>query len=431
MLRLLLVSALTLQQPAAPPPAPSLDSGQALRVYLDCALCDFDYFRTQITYVDWVRDHHDAQVDILVSTQGTGSGGTEYTVELIGQMDNEGETDTLRWDAPPAASDQQVREGLVHTVKLGLVRFVARTPLAARLDVSMLAPPPGGPGGAAGGRHPHDPWNYWVFRVSTTGSLSAEAAYRSYSIYTTLSANRVTDRWKVSLSVNQNNSESRSQITDTSWYVSDSHSDGFSGLVVRSLGGHWSAGLQAGANSSTYYNRDWQVSAGPAIEYDIWPYSESTRRLLRINYSVSAEHDDYHDLTVYGVTVETLAKHALEADLTSVRRWGSINASVTGTQYLKDLRLYDVGAYGGLTLNLVKGLSFSASVFYSYIRDQLYLPAVGATQQEILVRQIQLPTTYSVSTYFGLSYTFGSIFNNIVNPRFGNAGGGPTMIISF
>jgi hypothetical protein len=30
---------------------------------------------------------------------------------------------------------------------------------------------------------------------------------------------------------------------------------------------------------------------------------------------------------------------------------------------------------------------------------------------------------------FGLSYTFGSIFTNVVNPRFGSTGGGMSVII--
>ena len=36
----------------------------ALRVFLDCpdAFCDFDYYRTEITFVNWVRDRQFAQV---------------------------------------------------------------------------------------------------------------------------------------------------------------------------------------------------------------------------------------------------------------------------------------------------------------------------------------------------------------------------------
>lgn len=57
-------------------------------------------------------------------------------------------------------------------------------------------------------------------------------------------------------------------------------------------------------------------------------------------------------------------------------------------------------------------------------RDQIYLPKAGATTEEILVRQRQLATSYRYSMTFGITYSFGSIFNNVVNPRFGGGGGG-------
>ena len=46
-----------------------------------------------------------------------------------------------------------------------------------------------------------------------------------------------------------------------------------------------------------------------------------------------------------------------------------------------------------------------------------------ATTEEILVRQRELATGYQYEIGFGISYSFGSIFNNVVNPRFRNVGG--------
>ena len=430
MLHLLLAAALSVQEPQQPPPLPPQDSTpEALHVYLDCGLCDLDFLRTEITFVNWVRDRHDAQVYLLVTTQGTGAGGTEYTLTFIGQQQFEGRADTLRYVSRPAEPDDAVRHGLAQRMALGLARYVAQTPLAEEVEVRRR-PPAGGPGGPPGPRAgQHDPWNYWVFRLSGMVSLQGEASYKYSDFYQTLSANRITDRWKVNLSLSEDNATTKYQTTDTSWYVNKAHSLYYSGLFVRSLGAHWSAGVRTGASSSTYYNRNYRVSAGPAIEYDPWPYSESTRRLLRINYSLSLEHDSYDTMTVYQKTAQTLPSHSLEVALTSIQRWGTLNLSLTGTEYLHDLRLWDYGVYAGFNLNLVRGLSFSGYVNYSRIHDQLYLPASNATPEQILARQIQLPTNYSYYTFFGLSYTFGSIYNNIVNPRFGGSGGS-TMTIS-
>jgi hypothetical protein len=66
---------------------------------------------------------------------------------------------------------------------------------------------------------------------------------------------------------------------------------------------------------------------------------------------------------------------------------------------------------------------------YGWIRDQLYLPGGDYTEAEILLRQRAVATSFSYFTSFGVSYRFGSIFNNVVNPRFGGGGGGGMMII--
>jgi len=46
----------------------------------------------------------------------------------------------------------------------------------------------------------------------------------------------------------------------------------------------------------------------------------------------------------------------------------------------------------------------------------------GATTEEILLHRKELETQYQYYISFGLSYTFGSIYNNVVNPRFGSGG---------
>jgi hypothetical protein len=45
-----------------------------------------------------------------------------------------------------------------------------------------------------------------------------------------------------------------------------------------------------------------------------------------------------------------------------------------------------------------------------------------------LLRRKQLETSYNYYAYVGISYSFGSIFNNAVNPRFGSSGGGGMSI---
>jgi hypothetical protein len=88
---------------------------------------------------------------------------------------------------------------------------------------------------------------------------------------------------------------------------------------------------------------------------------------------------------------------------------------------------YNLGVFGSARVRLFRGLSFNTFASYNRIRDQIDLPAEGATKEEILLQSTQLPTGYSYHINFGFTYRFGSIFNNVVNPRMG--GGGGDMII--
>jgi hypothetical protein len=47
---------------------------------------------------------------------------------------------------------------------------------------------------------------------------------------------------------------------------------------------------------------------------------------------------------------------------------------------------------------------------------------MGASLEDVLLMRKQLATSYEYYFSIGLSYTFGSIYSNVVNPRFGSGG---------
>jgi hypothetical protein len=99
--------------------------------------------------------------------------------------------------------------------------------------------------------------------------------------------------------------------------------------------------------------------------------------------------------------------------------WGSIDVGVTGTGYLNDRSKYRADSFSELSIKLFKGFNFRVFGAYSIIRDQFALAKKNFTPEEILTRQFQRGTTFRYFGNVGLSYTFGSIFNNVVNPRMG------------
>jgi len=66
---------------------------------------------------------------------------------------------------------------------------------------------------------------------------------------------------------------------------------------------------------------------------------------------------------------------------------------------------------------LSRGLALELSANAAKVQDQLFLPRGDASDDDVLTRQRALATAYRLCGSVGISFTFGSIFNTIVNPR--------------
>jgi hypothetical protein len=404
-----------------------------LRVFLDCpSFCEQTHVRNEIDWIDWVRDREDSDVHLLISSQTTGSGGRRYTLAYIGGRDFVGLDDEIEMATSGDATQDETREEIVSTISLGLGRYLARTGARGGLRIQRRAGPggppgPGGPGGLPGtGRSaeaPEDPWDFWVFNVGLNGNANGESSNRSSSYSGSLSANRTTEAWKIEARGRFSRRESSFDLSDTT-VTSVVETWSANGLVVKSLGPHFSAGLQTSAGKSTFNNQDFSWSIAPGVEYNFFPYSESTRRQFTVQYLVGLNHWDYEERTIYDVEDETRPNHSLAANLSLVQPWGQTSFSLSGVQYLHDTSFYRVDLFGSLNIRLFKGFSLRVSGNYGWVADQLYIPAGDLSDEDILLRQRAQETDRSYFTSFGISYRFGSIFNNVVNPRFGGGGGG-------
>jgi hypothetical protein len=395
----------------------ALDRTGALRVFLDCGECDENYLRTEITYINYVRDRTDADVHVLVTTQGTGGGGTEYTMKFIGLGRFGGVEQSLRYIAPQTNTADDTRRGFARTFALGLVRYVAETPLADRMKVAFEAPKE-----ATTTASVRDPWNFWIFRLGASGNFDGEESQSEKAVELSFSANRTTERWKLEFEVEQDYDEERFTLDEGEEFTSVAREFDTRALVVKSINNHWSVGGVGAVSSSIFSNYDLRTRFAPAVEFNFFPYADSTRRMLTFLYTVGIETADYLEETIYAKTSETLLDHRFEPSLSLQQPWGTAEASVEIAQYLTQPDKYRITANGGLDVRILKGLSVSFSAQASRLRDQLSLRRGDATNEEILVRQRELATGYEYEIGFGITYSFGSIFNNVVNPRFRNAG---------
>lgn len=390
----------------------------ALNVFMEAN----DYIRKEIPYVNYVRDIKDAGVYIISTSQNTGSGGREYTYYLVGQNENNGMRDTISFSTSPDETQDEIRIKEVQTLKMGLMRYVARTPLSKYMNISFTEP--------LSETVSSDRWDSWVFRSSFNGFLNGQQTYKSTDLNGNITAGRVTKDWKINLRARYNYGIDKFDINDEI-ISSENNSKSFNALIVKSISDHWSYGGSVFIGSSSYSNLDLSATIMPGIEYDLFPYSESTRRQLRLLYSIGFNYVNYTDTTIYDKTEENHLQHSFSASYEVVQKWGSIDISLEYSNYLHDWSKNNLSIDGFIDLRITKGLSVNFGGGASLIHDQLGLVKGGATTEEVLLRRKELATQFQYFTMFGFSYTFGSIYNNVVNPRFGNSvGGGMTIIMN-
>jgi hypothetical protein len=384
---------------------------QAPRIYIELEESDRQYVLEEISFINLVRDSKEAQVQIISSSQETGSGGEEHTFVFVGREDFTGMNDTLKYITPKNATGEEERQVGVRWLKLGLIRYIAKTPLADDIRISYTAPAVRGKGS--------DPWNYWVFELSLHAYLNGQKSDKRANLWGSFSADRITPEWKIELSLDGSYYEDKFEDGDAI-VSSFSRSKSFYGSVVKSLGDHWSAGGEGWLSSSTYSNKDISSGLAGALEYNLFSYSQATHRQLRFNYEAGVSFVDYTLETIYGKLHETLYYEEVGVALGITQTWGSITTSIEGMHYFHDLSKNSLQLENDLSLRLFKGLSLDLDGGLYIVHNQLSLSLQDASYEDILLRRRQLATQYQYWTNIGLSYTFGSTDNNVVNPRFGN-----------
>jgi hypothetical protein len=386
---------------------------QALKVYIDCNRCDIDFIRREIPYVNYVRDRIEAQVHLLITKQSTGSGGTEYRMNFIGLKEFEGVDEETIYISTPDETSDKTRRGYTRMISFGLMKYVATTPLVDGLTLQYND----SLGKISESQVVEDKWRSWVFDVRVIGQLDEQESYSSLSSESDLGARKITPGWKIDFGASYDQSDNKYRY-DGEEYLSSKTSFSVRNLTVKSLNDHWSLGARAGIYSSTYGNTRFSASVAPAIEYNYFPYFESNRKQIRFQYRAGYGYVFYQDSTIYNKLEEGLFSEQLSVAADFRQPWGSINLSIQGSNYLHDFSKNSLRMWAGFYFRIFKGLSLSISGDAAIIHDQLSLTKDGATEEEILLKQKQIASQYDYSLKIGFSYTFGSIYNNVVNPRF-------------
>ena len=387
---------------------------KALKVFIDmgtCSYCDYSYIRKEINYVNYMRDPAESQVHVIISESSTGSGGKEFNFLFIGKKEFKGMDDTIKQATSVNNTLDENRSEIVRILKMGLMRYIMKTPGNNLIEIKSNLP-------EAGNENVQDKWKSWVYNVNLSGYGSGEQNYTQLQLWSSASARKVTPDWKISFSASTFYREAKYVCDDTTtiWTYRRAYSVNHS--IVKSLGKHWSAGYFYALNNDTYSNIKLSNSIAASIEYDVFPYNKSSSKLITFRYRIGCDFNKYIDTTIYNKLNENLLSHSLGMGMNFITKWGSANASLGYSNYLHDFSKNNLYVNTNVNVRIFKGLSLSSYLYLSVIHDQLALPKADATLEEVLLQQQQLATQYSYSFNFGITYTFGSIYNNVVNPRF-------------
>ncbi len=389
---------------------------ETVDLFLDCNRCDRSFIRQEINFVNFVRDKEDADVHLLVTQQTTGSGGTEYTLRFLGSADFKGEDETLKYISSNSDTNDEERSGLVRYVKIGLIPYVSQTAAVDKLDITFLDT------GVTQATVDTDKWNNWVFELDGRAFFDGEETRKSLFLSGGVSADRVTDELKINLGYdydfNRRAFKNIDSLGNESTDVFITRGQRFNGRLVKSLSDHWSAGIFTEAFSSSRNNIDLAIEGSPALEYNIFPYHEYAQHEISFLFLVSGSYRHYDEITIFNETSEFLLRPQIRSRMDFTQPWGEIEGRLNLSTFMHDLSKNRVDMRLEFDFRIFRGLDLSIDGSYSLINDQLSIPKGDISDAEQLLNLRQQLTSYSYGGSIGIEYSFGSIYNNVVNPRF-------------
>jgi len=383
------------------------------------------FFRTEIDWVNWVRNREDADVHVIMTSQTTGSGGNEYQLDFIGREALEGSDDQLFFRSLGTDVEQEELDGVTTTLAIGLARYAALAGLQGFVTFEPLAP--GNEDRDArvlGPQEVDDPWNLWVFEVSASGTLDWTETRDSERMSGDFMASRTTPGWKLELHLGANRNVVETLLSDSSVFESTLTDWAAAGQFVYSLANHWSVGLISSFARLPRDNQRLRAEVTPGLEYSVFPYVEATRRTLTTRYTVGPTYSDYLTETIFDKTEETRYQESLQVRYAHRQPWGDGSLSITASHFLDDIDQHNISLRGSVSFRIARGLSLNLGGNLSRVTDQIYLSAEGETDEEILLNLRSRASDKNWGFNVGFSYRFGSIYNNVVNNRFPTIMGG-------
>lgn len=380
-----------------------------IKVFLSCN-CDDSYIKQNTLLFDYVRDRTLSDIEVFVFDISNASGGRNFTFEYKGKNDFQNKENKISTNITQNLTFNEAREVLLKIYKMGMVHFLQNTVFQNQVDVSfndqMDIPQ----------EMSFDQWKNWVFEISGSFNFENEESINEEEYNVGFDIDRVTEMWRVRSYFRQRRAV-KFYSGDEENYTSERNSTYFSGSLVKSISDHFSTGIFGSYQKDTFRNYESFFNFSPALEYNFIPYNEVLTREITLAYKLGYNFYEYFEETLYGFLHQKMFNQSLTLNLRFREKWGSIYSYMVASQFLDQPDQNRLTLNNNINLRIVRGLSLRISGSFQLIRDQINLPKGEASIEDLLLRQRQISTNYQNRISMGLSYTFGSIFNNIVNTR--------------
>ncbi|WP_321368840.1 hypothetical protein [uncultured Draconibacterium sp.] len=382
-----------------------------IKVYIEGVRLDMDYMRRNMRFVDFVNDPAVADVHIIINNRVSGSGGMVYSLMYNNLTFENFSNFTITCTTMPGDTNEEERQKLKDALSLGMMPFVNQTKASDQLSFRYR-----GDAEATEAEPVEDPWHNWTFRGDVSGRVNLEESKTNYNYSFNARADKVTEDIRI-----RNNARrsvnTQKYTSDGEEYRSDNTSTYASSSAVKSLSSRWSTGLFGSFYNSNYRNTKYSMSVKPAIEYNIFPWDVSDRKVFTIAYYIGPEWMKYYEESIYDKLEESLWEQSLRLDLQIVQTWGEVQAGLNATNYMHDWSKNRITFDTDLSVRIIRGLSVRMGFTVENVHDQIYLAKGEISLEDVLLNKVQLPSSFEVGANFGIRVQFGSIYNNIVNNR--------------
>lgn len=381
------------------------------KLHLICPqTCFEDYLRQELSYFDVVRDRYQSDLTLLIVRQKAANGGERMSVRVLPPEHGVPEHSTV---SQPAASAEQTRRQLLQEVLAALYGALSDTPHRAAFQLSLPQRLDGSLSRV------DDAWDHWVVSPEQKGVVDAESNFHFVELHSALTFRRVTEQHRLRLRGTYSRSFSRFVLEDGSELTGGAYE--WSGRVsyARTVGQRWALGFAATERSSKFENLRGHAHGGAVAEVNLFPYTENVNKQVRVAYQAGPWLDWYFEPTRDGVLHRVRPYQAVTLVADANQRWGSLQWAFQFNSLLDEPAKWRLGTAAIASLRLFEGLAFNLMGQAALVRDQLSLRARPLTDTDLLLGNVQQETNFKVQLEFGLSYTFGSVHDTIVNPRFG------------